>query len=166
MELTSLRELLVHQMQDLYDAEHRIIEALPKLTRAVQEPKLKNAFEQHLRQTERQVTRLEKCFELLGEMPERKPCKGIEGLLHEGEELMTENPPMDVLEAGLIGAAQKVEHYEMAAYGCARTWARNMRLTDVADLLQATLDEEGDTDKKLTEIAQKGGVNREAAQAA
>ena len=166
MELTSLKELLIHELQDLYDAEFQVTEALPKLAHKVEDTKLKNAFEQHLGQTQRQITRLEKCFELLGEPAERKHCKGIEGLLKEGDELIEENPPVDVLEAGLIAAAQKVEHYEMASYGCARTWARNMRLTEVADLLQQTLDEEGDTDKKLTEIAQKGGVNREAAQAA
>jgi len=166
MELTSLNELLIHELQDLYDAEHQITQALPKLAQKVEDTKLKSAFEQHLRQTEGQIRRLEKCFELMGEAPERKHCKGVEGLLKEGDELIEERPPMDVLEAGLIAGAQKVEHYEMASYGCARTWARNLRLTEVADLLQTTLDEEGDTDKKLTEIATKGGVNREAAQAA
>jgi ferritin-like metal-binding protein YciE len=157
---------MIHQLQDLYDAEHKITEALPKLAQKVEDPKLKSAFELHLRQTENHIARLEKCFNLMGEPAERIPCKGIDGLLKEGEELIEENPSMDVLEAGLIGAAQKVEHYEMASYGCARTWARNMRLTEVADLLQKTLDEEGDTDKKLTELAQKGGINREAMHAA
>ena len=166
MELTSLNELLVEELKDLYDAEHQILEALPKMASSIQEPKLKTAFEQHLRQTEGQIRRLEQCFQKLGQPAERKHCKGVEGLIEEGSELIEENPPIDVLEAALICAAQKVEHYEMAGYGSARTWARLLREKEVADLLQATLDEEGDTDKKLTEIAQKGGVNKEAAQAA
>lgn len=166
MELTSLKELLVHQLKDLYDAEHKIVGALPKMSSKVEDSNIRAAFKQHLTQTEEQIRRLDKCFQLLGETAERVPCKGIEGLLAEGDELIEEEPPVDVLEAGLIAAAQKVEHYEMAAYGSARTWARTLRLKDVADLLQETLDEEGDTDKKLTEIAMKGGVNKEAAQAA
>ena len=166
MEMTSLNDLLIHQLQDLYDAEHKITEALPKLAGSVEETMLKKAFEQHLSQTRDHIQRLEKCFNLLGETPQRIPCKGIDGLLAEGDELIQEKGSIDALEAGLIAAAQKVEHYEMAAYGSARTWARQLRQKEVADLLQKTLDEEGDTDKKLTEIAMKGGVNKEAAQAA
>ena len=166
MEMTSLNDLLIHQLQDLYDAEHKITEALPKLAGSVEATMLKKAFEQHLSQTRDHIQRLEKCFNLLGETPQRIPCKGIDGLLAEGDELIKEKGSIDALEAGLIAAAQKVEHYEMAAYGSARTWARQLRQKEVADLLQKTLDEEGDTDKKLTEIAMKGGVNKEAAQAA
>jgi len=163
MSASNLRELLIEELKDIYDAEQRITKALPKMAKAADSQELKTAFQEHLRQTEQQIKRLEQVFDELDEPAKRKECKAMVGLLEEGEELMDEEDnPSDVLDAGLITAAQKVEHYEMAAYGSLRTWADLLGESKVVNLLQTTLDEEGDTDKKLTEIAQS--LNIEAIQ--
>src|SRR5437016_8769757 len=153
MKLETLNELLIEQLQDLYSAENQIIEALPKMAEAASSPELKRAFQEHLRQTEGQVERLEQCFEQLDTEAEGNECKGMKGLLEEGEDLMDEDAEPEVLDAGLIAAAQRVEHYEIAGYGCARTYAELLGDSEGAKLLQQTLDEEGATDKKLTELA-------------
>ena len=154
-------ELLVDELRDLYDAETQLTKALPKMAKAASSDELRSAFEEHLEQTQEHVNRLERAFELLDVPAKRKSCKAMAGLLAEGEEHIAEKAPPAIKDAGLIGAAQKVEHYEIASYGTARTFARVLELEDVADLLQETLDEEGETDKRLTQIAES--LNDEAA---
>ena len=154
MEMESLKELYVDELKDLWSAETQITKALPKMIKAATHPKLKKAFNTHLKQTERQIKRLERIFKELDESPRGKKCVGMEGLLKEGAELIKEKPEADVLDAGLIAAAQHVEHYEMAGYGCVRTWARQLGEERHAELLQETLDEEELTDKLLTELAE------------
>jgi len=158
MSLDNLQDLFLEQLKDVYDAEQRITKALPKMAREASSEELSSAFEEHLAQTQEHVTRLERVFRILGESPSKKTCKAMVGLLEEGEEIMKEDAPESVLDAGLIGAAQKVEHYEMATYGCLRDWAQLLGLSEAADVLQQTLDEEGETDKRLTEIAQSLNV--------
>jgi ferritin-like metal-binding protein YciE len=164
MELATLKDLFVDQIKDLYSAETQIIEALPKMANAASDSKLQKAFLTHLKQTESQKMRLEKIAEAQGISPGGKRCKGAEGLLKEGSELIKEDADPSVRDAGLIAAAQRVEHYEIAGYGCARTYAKLLGEKDAAKLLQETLDEEGDTDKLLTEIAESV-VNPEAKEA-
>ena len=159
MSANNLRELLIEELKDIYDAEHRITKALPKMAEAADSEELASAFRKHLKQTEEHVRRLEQVFETLDEKAARKECKAMVGLLAEGKELMDEDDP-NVKDAALIAAAQKVEHYEMASYGCVRTWAELLGEDEARRLLQTTLDEEGATDKKLTEIA--GSLNIEA----
>jgi ferritin-like metal-binding protein YciE len=154
MEMESLKELYVDELKDLWSAETQITKALPKMMKAATNPKLKRAFNSHLKQTERQIKRLERIFKELDESPRGKKCVGMEGLIKEGQELIKEKPEPDVLDAGLIAAAQHVEHYEMAGYGCVRTWARQMGEERHAELLQETLDEEEQTDKLLTDLAE------------
>jgi ferritin-like metal-binding protein YciE len=154
-EKESLTKLYIHQLQDLYSAEQQILEALPKMIDKTKHIDLKRGFQQHYQQTEQQVQRLEQIFEQIGESPEGHFCKGMEGLLKEGEEVMEEFKDSDVLDAALIAAAQKVEHYEIATYGCARTYAHMLGLSEQAQQLQRTLDEEGDTDQKLTDLAER-----------
>ncbi|MBI5668550.1 MAG: ferritin-like domain-containing protein [Chloroflexi bacterium] len=158
--MKELNDLLLHQLQDLYDAEHQITEALPQMVEAASSEELKAAFQEHLNQTEEQINRLKQVFQMLNKRAQRVPCKGMQGLIEEGSELMKEQPKGQVLDAGLIASAQKVEHYEVAAYGSARTYAYQLGYQDAAQLLQQTLDEEEMTDKKLTQIA--GRVNVEA----
>lgn len=152
--LVSLQELLLDEMKDLYDAEHRITKALPKLAKKATSPELADAFTTHLKQTEGHIKRLEKAFSLLGEKAKRKTCKAMKGLMEEGEEVLKEPMENHVKDAALIASAQRVEHYEMAGYGCVRTFASLLGHSDVADLLQQTLDEEGETDHLLTRIAE------------
>ena len=161
MALESLQYLYLEQLRDLYSAEKQIIEALPKMIEQTSHPELRRGFEMHLRQTEEQVRRLEQIGKRIGQDLSGHKCKGMEGLLEEGEELLEERADSDVLDAALIAAAQRVEHYEMAGYGCARTYARLLGLEDDARVLQQTLDEEGETDHKLTELAERV-VNVEA----
>jgi len=161
MEMESLRELYVEELKDLWSAETQITKALPKMMKAATNPKLKKAFNTHLKQTERHVKRLERIFKELDESPRGKKCVGMEGLIKEGQELIKEKPEADVLDAGLISAAQHVEHYEIAGYGCVRTWARQMGEERQAELLQETLDEEEQTDRLLTELAESE-INVEA----
>jgi ferritin-like metal-binding protein YciE len=163
MEMESLRELYIEELKDLYSAENQIIKALPKMVKAATSSELKKGFEQHLAQTRGQVERLEKIFKELDESPKGKKCKGMEGLLEEGKEWMEEDAEPEVMDAGLIAAAQHVEHYEIAGYGCVRTYAELLGFTNAAKLLQQTLDEEKQTDEKLTGLAQTINVEAERA---
>ena len=155
MALESLQDLYLEQLRDLHSAEEQIIEALPKMIKKTNHPELRRAFETHLRQTEEQLRRLEQIGEQSGQDLGGHTCKGMKGLLEDGDELMKERADSDVLDAALISAAQRVEHYEMAGYGCARTYARLLGLEDDARVLQQTLDEEGETDHLLTELAER-----------
>ncbi len=152
-EMNPLDELLQDELKDLYNAETQIIKALPKMAKAASSPELRRAFERHLEETRRQVERLDMIGEELEMKMTGKKCKGMEGLIAEGRELMEEGLEEDALDAGLIGAAQKVEHYEIAAYGTARTHAEMLGYRRIAKLLQQTLNEEGATDKKPTQVA-------------
>jgi ferritin-like metal-binding protein YciE len=160
-EESPLQELLVDELKDLYNAENQIIKALPRMAKAASAPELRRAFQKHLVETRRQAARLEQIGRALDVKLTGRKCKGMEGLLDEGKELMAEDMDDSAIDAGLIGAAQKVEHYEMAAYGTARTHAQLLGHGKIARLLQQTLDEEGATDKKLTTIAERV-INREA----
>ncbi len=153
-ELNSLDQLFVDQLQDIYDAEHRITEALPLMAEAADSPQLAQAFRDHLQETERQIERLERVFEIVGQKAKRKTCDAMKGLVSEGNEVINSTGSADVRDAALIAAAQRVEHYEMAAYGCVRTYARRLGYAEAEELLQATLDEEGSTDHKLTALAE------------
>lgn len=161
MELKTLEDLLKDQLKDLYSAENQLVKALPKMAKNASSDELRGGFEEHLEQTRGQVERLERIGELLDAPLRGKKCAAMEGLIEEGKELLAEDAEPAVLDAGLIAAAQKVEHYEIAAYGSARTWAEELGLDEVAQLLQETLDEEKETDEKLTELA-RAGINREA----
>ena len=161
MKLMSLENLFTEELRDLYSAENQILKALPKMAKAASSPELQAAFKEHLEQTKVHVERLETIFEELGTSPKGKKCKGMEGLIEEGSELMEEKADPSVLDAGLIAAAQRVEHYEMAGYGTVRTFARTLGKSQAAELLQKTLDEEGETDKKLSKLAETA-VNAEA----
>ena len=154
MRIASTHALLLHEMSDLYDAEHQILKALPRMAKKASSPDLKRAFEEHRKQTEQQTRRLERAFEELGAKPKRHKCPGMKGLLEEGKELLTVNAPAEVRDSALIGAAQKVEHYEIAGYGTAAELAREMGHETVENLLRETLEEEGQTDKKLTMLAE------------
>ena len=149
-----LRDLYVEELKDLWSAEKQILKALPRMIKAATHQKLKSAFAKHEKQTRAHVTRLERICKELGESPRGKKCVGMEGLLEEGAELIKEKPAKDVLDAGLISAAQHVEHYEMAGYGTCRTWARTLGYENQAQLLQTTLDEEQQTDLDLTALAE------------
>jgi ferritin-like metal-binding protein YciE len=153
MEMESLRDLYVEGLKDLWSAEKQILKALPTMQKKATHPALKRAFAKHESQTRQQVKRLERICKDLGESPRGKKCVGMEGLIDEAKELISEKPDPDVLDAGMIAAAQHVEHYEMAGYGCARTYARLLGYQDHAALLQTTLNEEGETDKLLTQLA-------------
>ena len=161
MSMKNLEELFINELKDIYDAERRITKALPKMAKAASHDELRSAFEEHLERTEEHITRLDRIFESLDVTPGRKTCQGMVGLLEEGQSLMNEEGPESVRDAALIAAAQKVEHYEMATYGCLRDWAQLLDNNQAAKILQQTLDEEGEADKKLTEIAQS--LNVEAA---
>jgi ferritin-like metal-binding protein YciE len=152
--IENLRELLVHELKDLYSAETQLVKALPKMAKAATDEDLVAAFEEHTEQTQTHVERLDRIFELLGEKPRGKTCEAMKGLIAEGQEVISEEATDEVKDAALIAAAQKVEHYEIAGYGTVRTFASLLGQQDVADILQETLDEEGETDKKLTEIAE------------
>ena len=164
MELDSLQALYVDELKDLYSAEKQILKALPKMIKAASHEELAATFSEHLRVTERQVQRLERIFADLDESPRGKKCVGMEGLIEEAQELLKEKPEPEVLDAGLISKAQHVEHYEMAGYGTVRTYAEQLGLTKHAELLQQTLDEEGDADKRLSALAE-ASINVEAAMA-
>jgi len=161
MKLKSLKDLYVDHLRDLYSAENQITKALPKMAKAASSPGLQNAFREHLAQTKEHVRRIEEIFDKLGMSPKGKKCKGMEGLLKEGEELMHQASEEAVLNAALIAAAQRVEHYEIASYGAARSYANLVGDEEAALLLQKTLDEEGETNKKLTRLAE-GDINVQA----
>ncbi|MDQ3620887.1 MAG: ferritin-like domain-containing protein [Verrucomicrobiota bacterium] len=165
MALTSLRNLYLTELRDIYDAEERLLQHLPLLAEASFLPELREAFNTHLAQTKMQAERLQQIFEKLGADPSGNPCKTMSGLIAECADVMTQEKSADpgVFDAALIGAAQKIEHLEIASYGCARTYAELLGEEDAAKLLQVSLEEEGETDRLLTRIAMR--VNLEAAQA-
>jgi ferritin-like metal-binding protein YciE len=152
-EMDTLRELYVEGLKDLWSAENQILKGLPRMIKAASHPQLKRAFTKHEAQTRQQVKRIERIMKELGESPRGKKCVGMEGLIEEAKELLSEKPEPNVLDAGLISAAQHVEHYEIAGYGTARTWARLLGYENQAALLEQTLEEEKATDLLLTDIA-------------
>ena len=160
-ELNSLRDLLLNQIEDLYDAENRLVDALPKMADAAHSPQLKAAFQSHLEETRGHVGRLEQVFEALAHPPKRETCQAMKGLIAEGEEAIKAKGDPAVRDAALIAAAQRVEHYEMAGYGTARTLARQLAYDRPATVLQETLEEEKAADRKLTTIAESS-VNTQA----
>jgi ferritin-like metal-binding protein YciE len=160
----SLQDLYVEQLRDLHSAENQILEALPKMIKKTTHPELKQALQQHERVTEKQLQRLETVFKELGEKATGHKCKGMEGLLAEGEEALKDFKNGDVLDAAIIASAQRVEHYEMAGYGTVRSMASMLGFDKQADLLQETLDEEGEADEKLSTLAERV-VNIDALQA-
>ena len=157
----TLEDLYVDMLKDLYSAEKQLVKALPKMAKSAQSPDLQKAFQEHLGQTEQHVERIERIFSNLEGTPRGKKCVGMEGLIEEGAELLKEDVDPDVLDAGLIAAAQKVEHYEIASYGTARAWAEKMGHDDAARLLQETLDEESTANETLTQLAENH-INMEA----
>lgn len=161
MKLDTLEKLYVEELRDIYNAENQLLKALPKMAKGASSRDLKNAFETHLRQTESHVERLEQIFSELDESPKGKTCRAMKGLIEEGSEILKEEGEESVLDAGIIVAAQKVEHYEMAAYGSARTFARLLGQEKAAELLQSTLDEESETNESLNQLAENM-VNPEA----
>jgi ferritin-like metal-binding protein YciE len=160
--METLQELLVHELQDLYNAENQIIKALPKMAKRATSNELREAFQEHLSQTEMQAQRLERALALLDAPVKGRNCDGMQGIIEEGRKLMDEEVSEDVLDAGLIAAAQKVEHYEMAAYGSVKAWAELLGQEEITALLEETLEEETSADQKLSEIAESV-VNAEAA---
>lgn len=160
MKENQLKELYVEELKDLYSAEKQLVKALPKMAKAATSPDLRAGFEGHLEQTKGHVARLEKIFQALEESPDGKTCKGMEGLIKEGSEMIEEDPEAEQLDAGLISAAQRVEHYEIAGYGCVRTYAQLLGENEAVSLLEETLNEEKKTDTKLTQLAE--AINVEA----
>jgi ferritin-like metal-binding protein YciE len=161
MKLQSLQQLFVEECQDLYSGEQQILKALPKMAEKAASIQLRDSFNQHYRQTENQVRRLDRIFDELPDIKrEGKKCKGIEGIIKDGEEIVKSDAEPEVRDAGMIGAAQRVEHYEIAGYGTARTYAQLLGKHEWARLLQEILDEEKETDRKLTALAEK--INLEA----
>jgi len=164
-EMETLHDAFLDELRDSYDAEKQLTKALPKLAKAAVSPKLRQAFETHLEETRGQIARLEQVFESLGEKPRGKHCDGIAGIIEEGKSIMEEDFDDQTMDACLIAAAQRVEHYEMAAYGTLVAWAQAMGHTEAASLLEETLSEEKAADEKLTGIAESG-VNEDAAASA
>jgi ferritin-like metal-binding protein YciE len=164
MDMNNLRDLYVDELRDLLSCESQLIKALPKMAKAASAPRLKQAFESHLEQTKGHLDRLQQIFGDLGMSARARKCKGIEGIIDEGKEMMSETDTPDVCDASLIAAAQRAEHYEMAAYCTVRTYAQFLGDEAASRLLQQTLDEEGETDKKLTSLAENG-INIRAEQA-
>lgn len=160
--MEALQKLLMHELSDLYDAEQQIVKALPKLIQNASSTQLQQALKEHLAVTQKQVKRLDEAFSALGEEREQQKCKGMAGLIAEGEDMLKEDLEDSTQDAGIIGAAQRVEHYEIAAYGTARTLAQTLGNREVADLLEETLEEEKEADQLLTEIAESS-INSEAA---
>ena len=163
MKESALKELYIKELRDTYDAEKQITKALPEMAKAASSSHLRQAFEEHLQQTKNHVERLEQIFKALGESPKGESCDGMEGLIEEGSALIDEDMDPEALDAGLIAAAQRVEHYEMAAYGTVRTYAKILGDTKAASLLQETLDEEKTADQKLTGLAENINVKAAAA---
>lgn len=167
MKTQDLTQLFIDELEDMLSSENQIIETLPKLIKMASLPELKEALTKHLKETEEQVARLDRIFSILGLSPTEKTCEAMEGILQEGEELTKNKTKSPTLDAAIISAAQKVEHYEIASYGTLRSFAKNLDLdSEIIDLLQDTLDEEGAADKKLTKLADGSffstGINREA----
>jgi ferritin-like metal-binding protein YciE len=149
-----LHELFVEELADIYSAEQQLTKALPKMAKAAESDELREAFEEHLQQTEEQISRLEQVFESLDEKMQRKTCKAMQGLIEEGTEVMQDHKGSPAIDAALIAAAQKVEHYEIATYGTLCTWAEQMGHRDALDLLKQSIDEEEMTDERLSELAE------------
>src|SRR5581483_7932325 len=162
VEINSLRELYVEQLRDLYDAENQLIKALPKMAKEASSDELRQGIEEHLEQTRGHAERLEQIFEQLGEKAKGKKCKAMQGLLDEGKEVLEEDMEEDTKDAAIIAAAQRVEHYEISGYGTARTYANLLGENGAAGLLEETLNEEKETDQKLTQLAEE--INVEAAE--
>ena len=160
--MEALQKLLQDELEDIYDAEHQLVKALPKMIERSSSPELQRALKEHLTVTQNQVKRLEQVFEALGEKAKRKPCKGMAGIVSEGSELLEEDLEESTKDAAIISAAQKVEHYEIASYGTVRTLAQTLGNNEVAELLEETLDEEKEADQRLTQIAESS-INSEAA---
>lgn len=152
--IETLEQLLQDEIRDIYDAEKQLVKALPKMAKAASSTELSDAIREHLEQTQGQVQRLEQVFEALGAKAKGKPCAGMKGLIEEGQEIIGADSSDELKDLAIIGAAERVEHYEIAAYGTARTFAEQLGKQDIVDLLQETLDEEKETDEKLTEISQ------------
>lgn len=165
MKLNTLHELFVQELQDLYDCENQLVKALPKMADKASYTELQAGIREHLQQTERHVTRLEECFRSIGEKVKATKCKGIRGIIDEGEDLAKEDGSPAAIDAGIIASSQKVEHYEIASYGTVVSYAEIMGHTQCAQLLRQTLEEEKETDKKLTSIAERL-INVEAAHGA
>jgi ferritin-like metal-binding protein YciE len=161
MALDSMEKLFLEELKDVYNAEKQLVRALPRMAKAATDAKLQQAFTKHLRETEGHVERLERIFKALGQTPRGKKCKGMEGLVEEGKEILEEDGLPEVIDAALISAAQRVEHYEIAAYGCLRTYAQLLGMRDADRLLQQTLTEEEATDEALTALGE-GGINQAA----
>src|SRR5881398_2523663 len=161
MKLDTLKTLYIDELKDLYNAENQLLKALPKMAKAASSEELRDAFEKHLEQTKSHVERLEEVFEDIGEKPKGKTCKAMKGLIEEGSEILQEDGEESVLDAGIIVAAQKVEHYEIASYGSVRTFANLLGKDEEARLLQSTLDEESETNEILNRLAESI-VNPEA----
>jgi ferritin-like metal-binding protein YciE len=161
MALESLQDLFINELKDIYNGEKQLTKALPRLAKAAESPQLRQAFTKHLRETEGQVDRLERIFGALGEKPTGKRCKGMEGLVEEGKDILAEEGEEAVLDAALIAAAQKVEHYEIATYGCLITYAKLLGNREAEKLLKQTLAEEEATDEALTALGE-GGINQAA----
>jgi len=160
MKFESLHDLYINELHDLYNAENQILKALPKMIESAQSTELRTALNNHMQQTHEQVRRLQRVFQLHNEEVKGQKCKGMEGIIDEGKDLLKHDENPALRDAAIISAAQKVEHYEMAGYGAVRTWAQQMGHTEAVELLQQTLNEEGEADKKLTQIA--GTLNIQA----
>lgn len=160
--VNSLESLLLHELRDLYSAEKQLVKALPKVAKKINSPELKSAVEEHLEQTEEHVNRLEEAFEMLGQPAKAVTCKAMKGILEEADEILKLKGPPETTDAAIVAAAQKVEHYEMAGYGCAAKWAERIGRDDIQKLLGQTLEEEEETDEKLTDLAESG-INQRAA---
>ena len=164
MSLDSLEKLFIEELRDIYNAEKQLTRALPRMAKAAESPDLERAFTSHLKETQGQIKRLERVFQEVGQAVRGKKCKGMEGLIEEGKEMMEEDGEPQVIDAALIASAQKVEHYEIAAYGCLRTYAELLGYSEAAQLLQQNLQEEEAADKKLTQLGESG-INEAAASA-
>src|SRR5580698_8550357 len=164
MKIETMEDLFLGQIEDLYDAEKRLVKALPKMAEATTSSQLRHAIESHLRETEGHVTRLEKVFGEIGKKPKSKTCDAMKGLIDEGEQVLSEIDESPLRDAGIIAAANRVEHYEIAAYGSARTFAQILGLNGAVSLLEQTLEEEKKADKKLTQLAETM-INDEALRA-
>jgi ferritin-like metal-binding protein YciE len=163
MKLENLEQLFLQELRDLYDAEDQITEALPKMIEAAHYPELKSALQEHLEITRQQIQRLDQVFDILGEDASGQTCKGMKGVIKEGDEIISQGGDGATVDAGIISAAQRVEHYEMAGYGTVRTYAELLGQQQIAQLLQQTLDEEKEADEKLTEIARSVNIEAKAA---
>ena len=163
MKLENLQQLFVKELRDLYDAENQITNALPKMIDAAHNPQLKSALQEHLHVTHQQISRLDQIFQKLNQKATGETCKGMKGVIKEGDEIISAGGDPSTVDAGIISAAQRVEHYEMAGYGTVRTYAQLLGHQDMAKLLQQTLDEEEQADDKLTQIAQSVNVEAKAA---